>query len=99
MEERHNKKIMESARGPPWDQRPPRDHADGGPFEERERPTGGGPKTWSRACAVPCILRTNPKLPGILGNRTRISPYGGLQSKTTRVARSTRSRRNPNIET
>ena len=33
LEERHNKKIIESARGLPWDQRPTSDHADGGPFE------------------------------------------------------------------
>ena len=38
--ERYNKKIMENAKGLPWDQRPPRDHADGGPFEGRELPLG-----------------------------------------------------------
>ena len=38
--ERYNKKIMENATGLPWDQRPPRDHADGGPFEGREPPRG-----------------------------------------------------------
>ena len=38
--ERYNKKTMENATGLPWDQRPPRDHADGGPFEGREPPQG-----------------------------------------------------------
>ena len=38
--EHYNKKIMENATGLPWDQRPPRDHADGGPFEGREPPRG-----------------------------------------------------------
>ena len=38
--ERCNKKIMENAKGLPLDQRPPRDHADGGPFEGREPPRG-----------------------------------------------------------
>ena len=38
--ERYSKKIMENAKGLPWDHRPPRDHADGGPFEGREPPRG-----------------------------------------------------------
>ena len=38
--ERYNKKIMEDAKGLQWDQRPPRDHADGRPFEGRELPRG-----------------------------------------------------------
>ena len=99
--ERKNKKIMENVKGLPWDQRPPKDHADGGPFEGRERPRGtpGGPKTGSRTCAVPCVLWTDPRLPGMLGNKTRISPHGGLQSKTARVARPTGIRRNGNIGT
>ena len=36
--ERYNKETMENAKGLPWDQRPPRDHADGGPSEGREPP-------------------------------------------------------------
>ena len=41
----------------------------------------GGPKTGSRTCTVPCGLWTNPRLPSTLGNRTRISPHGGLPAK------------------
>ena len=50
----------------------------------------GGPKTRSRTCTVPCVLWTDPRLPGMLGNRTRVSPHSGLQSKTARMARPTR---------
>ena len=99
---------MESAKGLPWDQRPPRDHTDGGPFEERDPLRGTpeqadeqpcGSETRSRACAVPRSLRTNHRLPGMLGSATRISLCSGLQNTTTRVARAPRDRRNANIET
>ena len=61
LEESYDKRIMENAKGQPWDQGPPRDHADGGPFEGREPLRGTG----------------------MLGNKTRSSPHGGLQSKRT----------------
>ena len=59
----------------------------------------GGPNTRSRTCTVPRVLWTNTRLPSMPGNTTRISPHGGLQSKTARVARPTRVRRNGNIRT
>ena len=65
LEERHNKKIMESAKGLPCDQRPPRDlrtedHSKNeihylDPWTSSR--TAGGSKTRSRACAVPCGVR------------------------------------------
>ena len=59
----------------------------------------GGPKTGSRACTVPCILWTETRLPGMLGNKRRISPHGGLQSKTARMAILMGIRRNGNFRT
>ena len=106
--ERFNKKIMKSAKGLPWDQRPPRDHADGGPVEGRELPRGTPGQSdeqpvdrrpGAELVTVPRVLGTGPRLAGMLGNKTRISPHGGLQSKTARVARKTSTRRNGNIRT
>ena len=47
--------------------------------------------------AVTCCVRTNPRLPGMLGSATRISSDSGLQNTTTRVASATGDRRNANI--
>ena len=106
--ERYNKKTIVNATGLPWDQRPPRDHADGGPFEGRAPPRGTpGQSDEQLADRSPgaelaqfyASCGQTPGCPGMVGNKTRISPHGGLQSKSARVARPTGIRRNGNIRT
>ena len=104
--ERYNKKIMENATGLPWDQRPPRDHADGGPLEGREPPRGtlgqsdeqlADRRPGAELAQFHASFGQTTGCQAWLEKKTRISPHGGLQSKAARVARPTGIRRNGNI--
>ena len=106
--ERYNKKIMENATGLPWGSETTQRSCRRRTIRTTRATTRntwtvrratGGPKTGSRTCTVPCVFWTNPRLSGMVGNKTRISPHGGLQSKTATVARPTGIRRNGNIRT
>ena len=99
VEERHDKEVMESAKGLPWDQKPPRDPADELPREVREPPQ----RTLGQPDEQPVDRRPGAELaqfnashgqtPGCQGmswRTTSISPDSGLQGSTTSVARATR---------